>query len=1074
MPLQEEMTLNYHLDGAGMMHGNWISTGAVDEEGWEYTVEATIGGYGPVEKRYHMCRRRRWVRTRTLTADIKTQVEDEELEKEAAEGWEYAPLFNMKFHAKERRMDLVRRRRWHRKMVSQDSSEHGACFFEFQNQEAEGKDKEKYEASMSAPRMFLTFTKPPRYQLRAYIYQARDLLAADANGLSDPFARICFLNQSDVTEKIMKTLCPTWDQTLIFEQVAIHGDPEVIAKNPPEIVIELFDHDNFGEAEFLGRTVCKPIVKLTPDDSRTALLQWHSVTRGNQEGGELLASFELFLMNGSDLPFLPPKRGNLYQVPSGIRPIMQRTAIEALCWGVRNMKKFQLANVTSPSVQFEIGGHVMQSHVIKNTKHNPNFSDPVLFFDVLLPKEELYTPPMNIRIRDNRPFGRKPLVGVHVEKSLEKYRCSPIITELPDDAITDIDGVQTPTGETIVDMPPEKTPSKETELLELDIDWWSKYYASTGELSKCRKYLEKGYDKIEVFGTALEQVDGYNDFNDFCSAFEFSRGKNNDDEESNIVGELKATFKVYPLPEDPKAELPPSMLKNLPSSDPEECVVRVYIIKAINLQPNDPNGLADPYVEIKLGGNKENNRDNYIPNTLDPVFGHMFEMKAMLPMQKDLRIRVMDYDLISSDDIIGETMIDLENRFLTKWNALVGLPKSYCTSGPCAWRDSRKPKALLNEYCEKNHLDPPHYYGNSSLKIRGKVYALTDFELNKPIHGHLGPADERLALYVLNTLPFVPEHVETRSLFNPLQPNIEQGKLQMFVDVFPQSFGEPGPPIDIAPRKARRYVLRIIIRNTNDVILEEESITGEKMSDIYVKGWVAGIDEKQRTDIHYRSLDGDGNFNWRFVFPFDFLPAEQTMVVRKKEHFWSLDETEQHLAPILMIQIWDNDKFSADDFLGTLELNLNSMPKPAKKCSACSLKQLPDLSDVEKKTKMISLFEQKRLYGFWPCYSEDSGERVLTGKVEMEMELLTEEDAEARPAGQGRDEPNMNPKLEEPKRPETSFLWFSSPLKTLKYILWRNYKWLIIGFIIVLLLLLIIFLFVYAFPGAIAEKIVNL
>ena len=32
------------------------------------------------------------------------------------------------------------------------------------------------------------------------------------------------------------------------------------------------------------------------------------------------------------------------------------------------------------------------------------------------------------------------------------------------------------------------------------------------------------------------------------------------------------------------------------------------------------------------------------------------------------------------------------------------------------------------------------------------------------------------------------------------------------------------------------YVLRVIIWNTEDVFLEETSITGEKMSDIYVKG----------------------------------------------------------------------------------------------------------------------------------------------------------------------------------------------------------------------------------------------
>ena len=49
-----------------------------------------------------------------------------------------------------------------------------------------------------------------------------------------------------------------------------------------------------------------------------------------------------------------------------------------------------------------------------------------------------------------------------------------------------------------------------------------------------------------------------------------------------------------------------------------------------------------------------------------------------------------------------------------------------------------------------------------------------------------------------------------------------------------------------------RYQLRIVIWNTKDVILEEESITGEKMSDIYVKGWIQGIDEQQETDVHYR------------------------------------------------------------------------------------------------------------------------------------------------------------------------------------------------------------------------------
>ena len=49
-----------------------------------------------------------------------------------SEGWEYAPLFNMKFHAAERTTDLVRRRRWHRKMVAEDET--ASCFFSLSRQ----------------------------------------------------------------------------------------------------------------------------------------------------------------------------------------------------------------------------------------------------------------------------------------------------------------------------------------------------------------------------------------------------------------------------------------------------------------------------------------------------------------------------------------------------------------------------------------------------------------------------------------------------------------------------------------------------------------------------------------------------------------------------------------------------------------------------------------------------------------------------------------------------------------------------------------------------------------------------
>ncbi|CAF1161705.1 unnamed protein product [Rotaria sp. Silwood1] len=1160
---------------------------AVDEEGFEYCVNQTVSGWCPVEKLFHLNRRRRWYRTRILKKDFNIE---EKQKKEIKidfinEGWEYAPMFNMKFHADERSMDMTRRRRWHRKMISNqllhneninNNNSNGTIFintdivFRMQSRISivtDSNSKSNQQSSdfittknknikieLNAPRMFLTFKKPYYYELRSYIYQARNLLSMDYDSFSDPYAQIGFINQSQRTEVIQKTLCPTWDQTLIFSNVELYGEPNEIYHDPPNILIELFDKDEYGVPDFLGRVQCSPIVRLVPDEINPIVkLKWFQIKRGKDNAGELLAAFELFLLpevnDEKKMPPYPSKRGSLFIVPDLIRPELVRTGIEILCWGVRNMKTFMLSDIDCPQVIFEVAGQQVESTIIKNAKKTPNFDKPLLFLDVMLPKDDLYAPTMNIKVKDHRSFGRKPIVGFHIIKSLELFRCDPTAPSLTliqtakcieahtslstNDFVIPMvkkkknkhrkehthspklkfastnETIDLTKNETEIKVIDKKTmrkrvkqflkkckspvikpesklekiqkailkisqyyqsvPVNQVTIAEDDIDWWSKYYASKDEFNKCGTYIQKGYETLTIYSHPLELFEFYEGFNDFCRTFELFRGKTKFEEENEIVGEFKGLFKVYPLSENPNESLPHRIMENFPSNNLEECLIRVYIIRGIDLQAKDSSGKSDPYIEIQLGKIKIDNRDEKIPNTTNPVFGKMFEIKTIIPLAKDLIIRIKDWDLITTDDIIGQTTIDLENRLLSKYRATCGLPLQYNVTGPNQWRDNVLPRKILYDVCKRNNLSLPELLDDHSIKIGNTTFRLDDFEQEKNLTIHVGEEEERLALYILHELRLCPEHIETRPLFNSFQPFIEQGRLELFVDIFPKSHGPPGPPFIITPRKPKPYVLRCIIWNTSNVILQETSITGEKMSDIYVKGWLTGMeDDVQKTDVHYRSMDGEGNFNWRFVYNFSYFPAERCISIKKKEYFWSYDATELKIPPVLNLQIWDNDKFSRDDFLGALTLDLNHLCKPTKDSDMCTLDIIND-----QLSNNVSIFDMKHLKGWWPCVDLQSGDPKLTGKIELELEILTEKEVIERPAGRGREQPNEHPKLELPKRPETSFLWFTSPYRTFKNIIWKKSKWYIIIILLLICFIIFLLLFLWSMPKAILSHLLH-
>lgn len=1051
---------------------------AVDGEGWEYTVESGLVGWSPQEKIYHVSRRRRWIRERHLVEKVEKQ------ETVPADGWEYAPLFRLQFHALERKVDMVRRRRWRRRLVP---SQTGLPPTPRLSVKA-GKGDEEI-TQLTCPRMYVMSAEHHKYQLRTHIYQARDLPAGDKTGLSDPYAVVSFCNGTQQTEKQSATLCPTWDQTLIFDDVELMGPLAKTLFQAPDIVIEVFDWDARGAPEFLGRVFCSPSPVESLESYQPPPLQWYQLARGDDKQGELLASFELLSKDREDLPILPPTRGDLYMVPFGVRPLLQRTRVEVLCWGVRNMSTFELQSVTRPSIEFECGGERITSPVMANLRLNPNFDKPHLVFDVELPKEELYMPPLTLRVVDHRAFGSKPVVATAVVTDLHQYTIEPkatrdslLMTSLPS-----LEGKITKDKETHAYLRPTLShaqAAREPGTVDTDIDWWAKYYISCGQSDRAGAYLSKGYEKLEVLTGALEDETRFLAFKDLVDTVPLYRGRGDQAQE---VGEFKGTFRVYPLsPED--SEEPPMILDGFPSPGPQEVVARVYVVLGQDLAPKDAGGSSDPYVVVKLGKTTKTSKENYRPNTLNPLFGHIFEVRGTLPLHKDLVVQVWDRDLITSDDLIGETTIDLENRFLTRHRATVGLSRQYHVSGANMWRDKELPTEILVKAARLRNMEGPLWHSQPlSLTLAGITYSLTDFESpDRKLPPSAGDPRERLALYVLHkALPLVAEHVENRTLTHPARPGLPQGQLKLWVDLFPTSAEQLPPPVDITPRQAHKYTLRVVVYNVFEAPLQETSlIGGDKMSDVYVKGWLQGTSNVQKTDIHYRCMDGDANFNWRLLFNLEMLEAEQVMIVEHKEHPWSLHTTQVRRPPQLTLQLWDNDLILRDDYLSEMTLDLCCLPRPAKSVDDVGPAQVPQMMGdgdansvainlLDDHTNSINLFEAKRIHGFFPFTRVVEGRTEIGGKIEMEMEVLTEDEVKLRPAGQGRDEPNMNPKLVEPDRPATSFLWVTSPWKSFKFIIWRKYKWYCITLVVLIFLFLFLFLFLYSLPGATVDYLIG-
>jgi hypothetical protein len=169
-----------------------------------------------------------------------------------------------------------------------------------------------------------------------------------------------------------------------------------------------------------------------------------------------------------------------------------------------------------------------------------------------------------------------------------------------------------------------------------------------------------------------------------------------------------------------------------------------------------------------------------VPNSLNPSFYKYYELDTDLPKDWKLKINVRSEaeGMISSDTLIGSTIIDLEDRYL----------------GDSRNRDMIRAKALESNLIEqlkhiKDKKDQP--------TINKKIAKINEFiDKLKPV--------------------LVP--VEFRPLHKP-EAAVAQGIIEMFVEVLHSDLAKKIKPTPIVPPQPEEYELRLVIWETRNLPL---------------------------------------------------------------------------------------------------------------------------------------------------------------------------------------------------------------------------------------------------------------
>eukprot|EP00004_Rigifila_ramosa_P007385 TRINITY_DN1834_c0_g1_i1.p1 TRINITY_DN1834_c0_g1~~TRINITY_DN1834_c0_g1_i1.p1 ORF type:complete len:1243 (+),score=284.44 TRINITY_DN1834_c0_g1_i1:4-3732(+) len=116
-------------------------------------------------------------------------------------------------------------------------------------------------------------------RLHIDVLEARDLMALDDNGFSDPYVVLKLGERRERSSVVHMSLNPTWNEHFTFDYPA----------QPMELIITLWDEDIGDEDDFLGRVT----IPLAPDTKFEKKRKWYPLQKKNLLGGAVKGDVSL-------------------------------------------------------------------------------------------------------------------------------------------------------------------------------------------------------------------------------------------------------------------------------------------------------------------------------------------------------------------------------------------------------------------------------------------------------------------------------------------------------------------------------------------------------------------------------------------------------------------------------------------------------------------------------------------------------------------------------------------------------------------------------------------------------------